>query len=87
MAGLTVSPLRPEHKKQLGIESGVLVEEATGLAARAGIQPGDIIMAVGNVAVNDAKELAGALDVKGRKTVALLVKRGDYSSYVPLRLD
>lgn len=87
MAGLTVSPLRPEHKKQLGIESGVLVEEATGLAARAGIQPGDIIMAVGNVAVNNAKELASALDVKGRKTVALLVKRGDDSSYVPLRLD
>jgi len=87
MAGLTVSPLRPEQKKQLGIESGVLVEDASGMAARAGIQAGDIIMAVGNVAVNDAKDLAGALEVKGRKTVALLIKRGDESSYVPLRLD
>jgi len=57
------------------------------MAARAGIQAGDIIMAVGNVAVNDAKDLAGALEVKGRKTVALLIKRGDESSYVPLRLD
>jgi serine protease Do len=87
MAGLAVSPLTAEQKKQLGIQSGVLVNEASGIAARAGIQSGDIIMAVGNVPVNSAQDLAQALDVKKHKTVALLIKREQGSSYVPLRLN
>ncbi len=87
MAGLTVTPLNPDQKRQLGIQSGVLVDEARGTAARAGIQPGDVIMAVGNAAVNNARELARALDSKAHKTVALLIKRGDSTSYIPLRLD
>jgi len=87
MAGLAVSPLNEEQKKQLGIQSGVLVNDVSGLAARAGIQAGDIIMAVGNTPVNNAQELARALNVKNHKTVALLIKREEGSSYVPLRLN
>ncbi|HEX8978248.1 MAG TPA: DegQ family serine endoprotease [Parasulfuritortus sp.] len=86
-AGLAVSPLSPEQKKQLGINSGLLVEDVRGSAARAGIQPGDIILAVGNTAVNSVADLAQALDVKKHKTVALLIKRGGASSYVPLHLN
>jgi serine protease Do len=85
-AGLSVSPLSPAQKQQLQIESGVLVQEATGLAARAGIQPGDVILAVDTTPVNNARELAKAINAKKNKTVALLIKRGDGTSYVPLRL-
>jgi serine protease Do len=87
MAGLAVTPLNPSQRHQLGIQSGVLVDEVRGLAARAGIQAGDVIMAVGNVMVNSARDLAHALDVKGHKTLALLIRRGDSTSYIPLRLD
>jgi len=86
-AGLVVSALAAEQKRQLKIESGVLVDDAVGAAARAGIRAGDVIVAVGNQAVNSADDLAKALDVKARKQFALLVKRGEGSIYVPLRLD
>lgn len=86
-AGLVVSALKAEQKRQLKIESGVLVEEAVGAAARAGVRPGDVIVAAGNQPVNSADDLAKAINVKGRKSVALLVKRGDGSIYIPLRLD
>jgi serine protease Do len=86
-AGLVVSALKAEQKRQLKIDSGVLVEEAVGAAARAGIRPGDVIVAAGNQAVNSAEELSRAVNVKGRKSIALLIKRGDGSLYIPLRLD
>lgn len=86
-AGLVVSTIKDEQKRKLRIESGVLVEEAVGAAARAGIQPGDIIVAAGNQPVNSASELSEIVNNKARKTVALLIKRGDGSLYVPLRLD
>ncbi|TCJ19518.1 DegQ family serine endoprotease [Parasulfuritortus cantonensis] len=86
-AGLAVSSLRPEQKTQLNVDSGVLVEESVGAAARAGIRPGDVIVAAGNQPVNSAAELSRAVNVKGRKSIALLIKRGDGSLYIPLRLD
>ena len=38
--GVAVRPLDPDEQRQAGVKGGVLVEEATGAAARAGIQPG-----------------------------------------------
>ncbi|TCS70434.1 serine protease Do [Sulfuritortus calidifontis] len=86
-AGLVVSQLSAEQKRQLGIKAGVLVEDASGAAARAGIQPGDIILAVSSRAVNSAHELAQLLNQAGRKIVALQVKRGEGVLIVPLRLE
>lgn len=86
-AGLTVSALTAEQKKILKIASGLLVENATGPASRAGIQEGDIILAVNNQEVNSAEELAQLLNDPQRKSAALLVKRQDEAHYVSLRLD
>lgn len=86
-AGLVVSSLNADQKRQLKIDSGVLVEESVGAAARAGIRPGDVIVSAGNQPVNTAAELSRSINGKGRKTVALLVKRGEGSLFVPLRLD
>jgi serine protease Do len=84
-AGLVVSEIGDEQKKALRISSGVLVEDATGIAARAGIEAGDVILAVNNQDVNSAAELTRLLG-EGSKHVALLVKRGDSAHYVSLRL-
>jgi serine protease Do len=86
-AGLTVSALTTEQKNILKISSGLLVESATGPASRAGIQEGDIILAVNNQEVNSTEELAKLLDDPQRKSAALLVKRQDDAHYVSLRLD
>jgi len=84
-AGLVVSTLGAEQKKALDIASGVLVEDVTGPAARAGIEAGDVILAVNNQEVNSPDELSGLLE--DRQRVALLIKRGDSAHYVSLRLD
>ncbi len=86
-AGLAVRELTPEQKRQLGVKSGLLVRESTGLAARADIRPGDVILSVDGRSVNTSRELAQALTVSGRKLVALSLKRGDGVLYVALRLE
>ena len=86
-AGLSVTELSKEQKAVLRINSGVLVEETTGAAARAGIQTGDVILAVNNQEVNTAEALAKLLDDPARKSAALLVKRGENAHYVSLRLE
>ncbi len=86
-AGLSVTELSREQKAILRLGNGVLVEETTGAAARAGIQTGDVIVAVNNQEVNTAEELARLLDDPARKSAALLVKRGESAHYVSLRLD
>ncbi len=86
-AGLAVTELTKEQKSILKIGNGVLVEEATGIAARSGIQSGDVIIAVNNQEVDSADDLAKLINDPARKSVALLVKRGENAHYVSLRLD
>ena len=86
-AGLAVSELTREQKSILKISNGLLVDEATGPAARAGIQTGDVIVAVNNQAVNTPEELAALVNDPARKSAALLVKRGQDAHYVSLRLE
>jgi serine protease Do len=85
-AGLVVSELSADQKKALRISGGVLVEDAAGPAGRAGIESGDVILAVNNQEVNTPEDLARLLG-EDRQRVALLVKRGDSAHYVSLRLD
>ena len=86
-AGISVTELTKEQKAILKISNGVLVEETTGIAARAGVQSGDVIVAVNNQEVNSAEELSRLLDDPARTRVALLIKRGENAHYVSLRLD
>jgi serine protease Do len=86
-AGLVVSELPREQKGTLKISNGVLVEDVTGPAARAGIQTGDVIVAVNNQEVNSAEEFDRLINDPARKSAALLVKRGEDAHYVSVRLE
>ena len=86
--GMSLSDLTDAQRKELKVESGVLVGEVQGAAARAGMRKGDVILAVNNQDVKTAEQfnqLMGQFE-KGR-IVALLVRRGTNSLYVPFRLD
>jgi len=85
-AGLVVSELTQQQKSMLKIERGVLVEDATGAAARAGIETGDVIVAVNNQEVNSVEEFDRLINEPTRKSAALLVKRGEDAHYVSVRL-
>jgi serine protease Do len=86
--GMSLQELTEPQKKELKVESGVLVAEAQGAAARAGLRRGDVITAVNNQdvkSIDHFRELMGQVE-KGR-IVALLVRRGGNSLYIPFRAD
>ena len=86
--GLALSELTDLQKKELKVEGGVVVENVQGAAARAGIRRGDIILAVNNQdvkSVDQFRELMNQVD-KGR-IIALLIRRGTNSLYIPFRPD
>jgi serine protease Do len=84
--GLHVRPLAPEEKRQLGNSGGLLVDDVEdGPAARAGVRPGDVILAVNGKQIRSLDELKAEVAQHG-KGIALLVKRGDAALFVPIRV-
>jgi serine protease Do len=83
--GLVVRPLTPQERRQAGVGNGVVVEEAEGPAARAGIQAGDVVLAVNGTRVTSVEELRG-LAAKAGKHAALLVERGEARIFIPVDL-
>ena len=86
--GLTLSELTEAQRGELKLSGGVLVENAQGAAARAGIRRGDVILAVNNQDVKSIEQfnqMMGQFD-KGR-IIALLIRRGTNSLYIPFRVD
>ncbi|HEY1325621.1 MAG TPA: Do family serine endopeptidase [Casimicrobiaceae bacterium] len=82
--GLAARALTPDEKQQVG-HDGLVVEQATGPAALAGIQPGDLIVGVGTTKVKTVDELRKLVEKSG-KTVALLVERDGRQIYVPVHV-
>ncbi|MHB8668702.1 MAG: DegQ family serine endoprotease [Burkholderiales bacterium] len=82
--GLAVRPLNPDERHQVG-SKGLLVEQASGPAARAGIQAGDLLLAVNGTPVDSVAQLR-ALVAKSGKTMALLIQRDDGKIFVPVKL-
>ena len=83
--GVAVRPLTPEEKKEVG-HDGLVVQNATGPAARAGIQAGDVIVGAGTAKIATVDELKKLVDGAG-KSIALLIERGGRQIYVPVRLS
>jgi serine protease Do len=85
--GLSVVELTSDQKNELSVTNGVLVENAEGPAQKAGIRRGDVIQAVNNQDVKSVEELNRLLSPVDRsRTVAVLIKRGEGSVYIPLKL-
>ena len=82
--GLAVRALTPEERKQANVPGGLLVEEVGGPAARAGMQPGDIVLMAGGKPMKSVDDLRAATAASGN--VALLVQRGEARVFVPLKL-
>jgi len=84
--GIAVSDIPADQQKTLKVHGGVQVDQVDGPAARVGLQKGDIILRVGDTDISSAKqfdEVTAHLDPQ--KMIALLVRRGDNTQFVPLR--
>ncbi len=83
--GLTLRELVPNERAQLKTEGGLIVQTVSGAAARAGIQAGDVILAVNETPVKSVEQLK-SLVKKSDKTVALLIQRDANRMYVPVQI-
>jgi serine protease Do len=83
--GLSVRPLTPDERRQDGVDHGLLVEDATGPAALAGVRAGDVLLALDGKPVASVEQFREMLG-DHPKQVALLVDRNGQPLYVALSL-
>jgi len=81
--GLTVRSLTSEERQKGRITGGVRVEESSGPAALAGIEPGDIISRADRTKVSKPAQLLDELGKAG-SNVALLVQRNGHPIFVAI---
>src|SRR5688572_27346359 len=83
--GLVVSELAPAQRRALGIDYGLVVESAD--ASRTPLRPGDVIVGVGRESFKSIEEFNRLIsEQKQGDTVALLVRRGEATVYVPVEV-
>jgi serine protease Do len=83
--GVAVRPLSAEEAKRIQSEGGLVVEQVGGVAAKAGMRAGDVILGVNGKPVKSVDELKMAIDAAG-KSAAVLVQRGDSRIFVPVQI-
>lgn len=84
--GVAVRPLTPDERKQADVNiGGLLVENVSGPAEKAGIQPGDVILSLNGQRVSKVSQLRKLIDSHG-KHIALLIQRNNSRIFVPVDL-
>jgi serine protease Do len=84
--GLALRPLEPQEQRQAGVTGGLVVEGLQqGPAALAGVQKGDVLLAVNGVPVTDVAQVRTAL-AGSKKSLALLIQRDGDQIFVPVKL-
>ena len=83
--GLALRPLQPDEQQQSGIATGLLIQQASGPAALAGVQSGDVLLSINGTPVKTIEQVRAAVG-KSDKSVALLIQRGESKIFVPVNL-
>ena len=83
--GLALRPLAPQERRAAGVDAGLVVEDVAGAAALAGVQPGDLLLAINGTPIKNIDQVREVVG-KSDKSVALLVQRGEDKIFVPVRI-
>ena len=83
--GVAVRPLTPDEKSNASVSHGLLVQQSGGAAESAGIQPGDVILAVNGRPVTSVDQLKQMITQAGN-SIALLIQRDNAQIFVPVDL-
>lgn len=84
--GLSLRPLTPDEQARAHLKDGLLVEGVAGSAARAGLMPGDMLLAINGTPLKSVDQVRSVMDKKP-KSVALLILRNGDRIFVPVALD
>ncbi|RZJ52011.1 MAG: PDZ domain-containing protein [Acidovorax sp.] len=83
--GLSLRPLDADERREVGVSEGLVIEQARGPAAAAGVQPGDVLLAINGAPAKNIDQVRTAM-AKAGKSVALLIERDGNKIFVPVRL-
>jgi serine protease Do len=83
--GLALRPLTRDERREANVEQGLVIESVGGAAERAGIEAGDVLLAINGRPVQSIEQVRNVLDAKP-KSVALLVQRDGEKIFVPVAL-
>ena len=84
--GLAISEINDAQKKELKIKGGVKVDTVEGIAARAGLREGDVIVSIANTEIAGVKEFEGMLaKIDKSKPVTVLFRRGELAQFAIIR--
>jgi serine protease Do len=84
--GLALRPLQPQEKREAGIDTGLLIEDAAGPSALAGVQAGDVLLAINGTPAQSLDQVREVVAKATNKSVALLIQRGEDKIFVPVRI-
>jgi len=83
--GLALRPLNRQERSAAGTDHGLIVEQARGPAARAGVQPGDVLLGINGHPAESVDQVRSVM--RGHpKTVALLIERDGQRIFVAVQL-
>ena len=87
--GLALRELSDNEKKQLEINSGLLVEGIQqGVASRSGMRPNDIILGINNQDVTTVGRFNQLLSkIKKGRNIALLIRRGKTTYFITMKIN
>ena len=83
--GLALRPLSPQERRLAGADAGLVVQDSTGAAARAGVQPNDLLLAINGTPVASVEQ-ARSLVAHAGKSVALPLQRDGERIFVPVHI-
>jgi len=83
--GLALRPLQPQERREAAVDGGLLIEDAGGPAALAGVQAGDVLLAINGTPAKSVEQVREAVN-KADKSVALLIQRDGDRIFVPVRI-
>ncbi|MGF6273799.1 serine protease Do [Massilia sp. UYP11] len=83
--GLSLRPLESSERRRSGIANGLVIEDASGAAMIAGVEPGDVLISVNGRPVNTVEQVRDMVS-KASKSVALLIQRGGDKIFIPVRI-
>ncbi len=86
---MEVAEIRPEQRDKLEVKKGgvAVMKVEQGPAMMAGIRPGDVILSINNVDVNDAHHFVEITkDLPTNKPVPVLIQRAGQSQFLALKL-
>lgn len=83
--GLALRPLQPQEQREAQVDGGLLIADVGGPAAMAGVQTGDVLLAINGTPAKSIDQVREVV-AKADKSVALLIQRDGNKIFVPVRL-